>query len=232
MFIQISKSKPLAAQRTDPLKWWYGNHDRFPHLAALAKRYLSPPAASTSSERAFKVAKQVQTDFRTRLLPNNLESLVFLKHGIRAINYTTDLPLPPNDFKPPNSIQYGSIKIANEDDEREEDEERSDGDYEAEDDLLSSLESENDSEEAELQTDEGRGQRGLNVANVSVSESSESDTAEESANDSIQIDSPLILSSDENNECSASGCGGFLKWEATIFCWMEVIQEKIWFTEL
>ena len=114
-------------------------------------------------------------------------------------------------MSPPNSIQYDSIKIANDDDEREDDEERSDGDYEAEDDLLPSLESENDSEEAELQTDEGRGQRGLNVANVSVSESSESDTAEESANDSIQIDSPLILRSDENNECSASGCGGFLK---------------------
>ena len=37
----------------DPLLWWRLNSDRFPHLAALARKHLAVPASSTPSERAF-----------------------------------------------------------------------------------------------------------------------------------------------------------------------------------
>ena len=42
--------------KEDPLTWWQGNINRFPHLAILAHRYLAIPATSTPSERVFSVA--------------------------------------------------------------------------------------------------------------------------------------------------------------------------------
>ena len=35
---------------------------------------------------------------RNRLLPKNLEQLLFLKYNLRAVGYNTDLPLPPPEF--------------------------------------------------------------------------------------------------------------------------------------
>ena len=94
--------------------WWYSNQQTFARLAKLARRYLCAPASSAASEREFKVPKTIQSDLRTRLLPNNVETLLFLKYNLRALSQDIDLSSPPKEFVVPNSIMYDK------DDEEEE----------------------------------------------------------------------------------------------------------------
>ena len=67
---------------------------------------MYPPASSTCSEREFKVAKNIQTDLRSKLLPKKLETQLFLKYNLRMLQYETDLRNPPDGFTPPNSRSY------------------------------------------------------------------------------------------------------------------------------
>ena len=41
---------------SDPLHWWKANSYRYPHLVALARRYLCIPATSVSSKKVFSAA--------------------------------------------------------------------------------------------------------------------------------------------------------------------------------
>ena len=50
-------------------------------LAHLAREYLAIPASQASCERLFSIAKHVVTEFRTRLLPDLVEALIFLSKG-------------------------------------------------------------------------------------------------------------------------------------------------------
>ena len=52
------------------------------------------------------MAKSIQCDSRTKLLPKNLERLLFLKYNLRALSYRTELCAPPSDFIPPNNVMY------------------------------------------------------------------------------------------------------------------------------
>ena len=69
-------------RKSSPFVWWAGNHEKYPHLAKLARRYLSAPIGSVASERGFKVAKRVQ-EGRWRLKTANVEKLLFLKYNLR-----------------------------------------------------------------------------------------------------------------------------------------------------
>ena len=97
-----------------PLLWWNLNKSKFPTLAKLARSFLSAPASSAESERMFKVAKATQGDHRQRLLPGNLESLVFLRYNLRALGAVHDegrrrLKSPIGNFVPPNKIAYDNV---------------------------------------------------------------------------------------------------------------------------
>ena len=87
----------------DPLAFWRVQKNEFPLLSKLARIFLSPPPSSSASEREFKISKSLQKD-RIKLLPKNLELLLFLKYNLRSINYCTDLPEVSKNFIPPNSI--------------------------------------------------------------------------------------------------------------------------------
>ena len=101
------KKKKIGIEE-DPLKFWAGNKTELPTLSALAREFLGSPPSSAPSEREFKVAKNLQKD-RVKLLPKNVEMLLFLKYNLRAINYATNLESPPEDFMPPNSHFYDEI---------------------------------------------------------------------------------------------------------------------------
>ena len=90
----------------NPLTFWKINRLELPELSVLARRFLSAPPTSTSSEREFKTGKIIQSDRRSRLLPKNLETLLFLKYNLRATGYRTDLISPPENFVLPNSKKY------------------------------------------------------------------------------------------------------------------------------
>jgi len=77
----ISSSVDSTAD-IDVLKWWRDNEGQLPQTAAVARRYLSVPATSVESERLFSATGRLISKLRTRLLPDNVEVLVFLnKNG-------------------------------------------------------------------------------------------------------------------------------------------------------
>ena len=74
---------PLAPSDTDPLVWWQTENERFPHLAQLAKKYLCICGTSVPSERVFSTAGNISSDSRCRLLPQNVNKLVFLAKNMK-----------------------------------------------------------------------------------------------------------------------------------------------------
>ena len=83
---------PLASSDTDPLVWWKTENERFPHLAQLAKKHLCICGTSVPSERIFSTAGNISGDSRCRLLPQNVNKLVFLAKNMKnffVVDYIT-----------------------------------------------------------------------------------------------------------------------------------------------
>lgn len=89
--VQAYLSEKIIPRGNNIYTYWRTRAVQWPFLAQLARRNLSAPIGSVASERAFKVAKNISSDERTRLLPENVEMLLFLKFNLRAINYDYDL---------------------------------------------------------------------------------------------------------------------------------------------
>ena len=52
-------NEPRSGFDNAPLLFWQASYARYPELANLAIRYLLPPVSSVSSEREFKVARDI-----------------------------------------------------------------------------------------------------------------------------------------------------------------------------
>ena len=102
----------------NPLDFWNLHRNTLPTLSRLARKFLAPLLSSAASEREFKVSKAIQGPKRNRLLPNNVETLLFLKHNLRAVGYKSDLPDAPAGLKCPNSSQYDMRLEEHEDEEK------------------------------------------------------------------------------------------------------------------
>jgi hypothetical protein len=76
---------PCIRSSEDPLEWWKDNETKYPHLAGLAKKYLSIPASTAPSERAFSIASKILDKGRYRMKPERLCKLIFMKHNIRSL---------------------------------------------------------------------------------------------------------------------------------------------------
>nr|CAD2164088.1 unnamed protein product [Meloidogyne enterolobii] len=73
---------------SDPFIYWTGeNAIKWPLLATLANKYFSAPATSSESERLFSTAGQIVSNLRKRLLPENIEKLLFLHHNLKIYNF-------------------------------------------------------------------------------------------------------------------------------------------------
>ena len=73
-------SEPLVDYKAgSPFKWWHENKARFPILAQVARRFLSGTATSVPSERLFSQAGILYEEHRNRILPENAETLLFIK---------------------------------------------------------------------------------------------------------------------------------------------------------
>ena len=59
-------------------------------LCRLAKNFLTSPPTSTNCERLFSVAGQVMDEKRARMLPENLEKILFLRENLLANNYSLE----------------------------------------------------------------------------------------------------------------------------------------------
>lgn len=71
-------SEPQLRFDLNPLEWWRTREEKYPAVAAVAKKYLTIPSTSASSERCFSTAGNIVTSKRSCLLPENVDMLVFL----------------------------------------------------------------------------------------------------------------------------------------------------------
>jgi hAT family C-terminal dimerisation region len=69
----------LSGSTANPLTWWKDRAERYPLVAAVARKWLAVPASSAASERMFSSAGLTVTDKRTRLTGDKVAQLVFLK---------------------------------------------------------------------------------------------------------------------------------------------------------
>ncbi len=75
--IALYASQTRIHRSENPLLWWQENKKQLPRLAALAQTYLGALATSVASERLFSTAGQILSSTRSRLLPDNVEKLLF-----------------------------------------------------------------------------------------------------------------------------------------------------------
>ena len=73
---------PLEETSRDPLDWWKQNSDRFPLLSVLVRKYLCICGTSVPSERAFSSGGYTVDPHRARLLPSNVNMLIFLSKNM------------------------------------------------------------------------------------------------------------------------------------------------------
>ncbi|GBB91536.1 hypothetical protein RclHR1_01890010 [Rhizophagus clarus] len=66
---------------TDPLVWWRDHRSSYPILSKLARKYLSIPSTSVPSERLFSDAGNHISAKRTRLAPELVDRILFLKRN-------------------------------------------------------------------------------------------------------------------------------------------------------
>lgn len=64
---------------TNALHYWEVNHEKFPHLAALAQKHLCIPASSGPVERLFSVAGKIFRPDRCVLKDKTFQELIFIK---------------------------------------------------------------------------------------------------------------------------------------------------------
>ena len=74
---------PQLEIEESPLSWWKIEHQRYPHLSRLARKYLCLCATSVPSERIFSVAGEIVSDRRSALKPEKVDQLVFLARNLK-----------------------------------------------------------------------------------------------------------------------------------------------------
>jgi hypothetical protein len=78
--LKAYRDAPILDARADPFQWWSANQVRYPHVAMVAKQFLSIPGTSAGSERVFSIAGRVIcANRRAKLKAANVQDFIFLK---------------------------------------------------------------------------------------------------------------------------------------------------------
>ena len=84
--IRRYNEEDLLDYDSDPLEWWGKHQHHYPTMAKLVRKLWCAPATSVRSEELFSLAGNVLSQRRNRLLPENVDRLVFLCNNINEIN--------------------------------------------------------------------------------------------------------------------------------------------------
>ena len=80
--VHCYRHEMIAELNDDPLRWWSTREIQYMHLKKVVKKYLCMAATSVRSEEVFSTAGNVLTHKRNRLLPANVNRLVFLHENL------------------------------------------------------------------------------------------------------------------------------------------------------
>ena len=76
------------------MPWFWKNYEKTANIKIMltlkikmAKKYLSPPLASTDVKRLFSKAGDIFSNERNRLLPENLEKLLFYRENFPVVGF-------------------------------------------------------------------------------------------------------------------------------------------------
>lgn len=66
------------------IQYWQHHRDVLSPLSDVALKYATIPATSVPSERIFSKTGQIMSERRNRLLPDNLDKLIFLNKNMNV----------------------------------------------------------------------------------------------------------------------------------------------------
>nr|XP_051211195.1 zinc finger BED domain-containing protein RICESLEEPER 1-like [Lolium perenne] len=78
------KTHPMADRNFKIVDWWRLNAHRYPVIAKIARKFLTVPATSVSSESRFSTGGRVLDDYRSSLRPKMVEALVCVASFIKG----------------------------------------------------------------------------------------------------------------------------------------------------
>ena len=81
--IQEYLKQPCIDMTSDPLQYWKEQQTNFPHLTALALKYLAIPASSAPVERLFSIAGKIFRPERCSMSDTTFEKLMMIKCNSR-----------------------------------------------------------------------------------------------------------------------------------------------------
>ncbi|XBI14150.1 hypothetical protein VPH35_140782 [Triticum aestivum] len=93
----------------DLLGWWKDNAPRYPIMAKIARRFLTIPATSVSSESTFSTTGRILDDYRSSLKPVMVEALVCGASYIKGAH--VDLNLVPRDENEEEDVENIKLPI-------------------------------------------------------------------------------------------------------------------------
>lgn len=96
----------------DLLGWWKVNAPRYPIMAKIARRFLTIPATSVSSESTFSTTGRILDDYRSSLKPVMVEALVCGASYIKGAH--VDLNLVPRDENEEDDVETIKLPIVEE----------------------------------------------------------------------------------------------------------------------
>lgn len=76
-------TSPAVPMTSDPAKFWIEQRTMFPTIYTHALSLLSCPSTSVASERVFSITGRIIEKRRSRLTPDNVEMLSFIKFNMK-----------------------------------------------------------------------------------------------------------------------------------------------------
>ncbi|CAF1294550.1 unnamed protein product [Didymodactylos carnosus] len=79
---EIYSKEEQIPKSLSSLEWWKSKQTKYPVLSELARKYLSIQSSSAPSERIFSTAGLITSDRRSRLTPDNADTIIFLNKNM------------------------------------------------------------------------------------------------------------------------------------------------------